>query len=131
MLSININQDVEKYRESVLFGLDARDTLVALVTLAGGIGMVCMFHYAVGISMQFSVYLAMPFCMILFLPALKTRDGVSMLEWIKKSRKKRKKLLYQTEKNVKKQSAKQNRKGRGNEKNRKGKKTVQVQKNKK
>lgn len=96
MLSININRDVEQYQETVFMGLNAGQTISALVTLLGGVGMICLCHYVAGISLQISIYLTTPFCIALFLPSLKTKEGLSMAELIRKSGRGKKKLLYKT-----------------------------------
>lgn len=96
MLSVNINRDVEQYQESVLLGLNARQTVSALVTLLGGVGIIAACHYLAGISLQTGVYLAMPVCILLFLPALKTKEGIPVTELVKRSGQRRRKLLYKS-----------------------------------
>lgn len=97
MLPININRDVEQYQESVAFGLNGQQTIAALVTLAVGMGVTCLLYFKTGLPLEVSIYAAVPCCIMVMVPALKTKDGLSMLEQIKRNSKKGRVLFYHSE----------------------------------
>ncbi|MGN0141695.1 MAG: PrgI family protein [Roseburia sp.] len=110
MLSININRDVEQYQESIAFGLNGKQFLAAVGTLIVGVSIVCILYFGAGLSMDISIYAAIPFCIPLMLPVLKNRDGVSMLEQMKMSGRKKRILLYRADKTDGKRSDRNGRK---------------------
>ena len=96
MLSVNINRDVEQYQESVVLGLNATQTIAGIITLVAGIGVTCLLHIGCGMAVEESAYISVPFCVLTILPVLKTKDGISMTERLKKSRQRKQILLYHT-----------------------------------
>lgn len=96
MLSININQDVEQYQESVVLGLNAPQTIAGIITLVVGIGVTCLLHIGFGMAVEESAYISVPFCVLTILPVLKTQDGMRITERLKKSHQRKQILLYHT-----------------------------------
>lgn len=94
MLSVNINQDVEQYQESVAFGLNAKQTTAALMALIVGIGITCLLYFAMGFSMEVSIYASLPFCIPIMLPALGKKYGLTVTEQIRQSNKKKRMIAY-------------------------------------
>lgn len=94
MLSININQDVEQYQEAVVFGLNAKQTIAALLTLAAGVGITCLLYFGAGLPMEISIYACIPICVPIMLPALGKQYGLTVMERVKQSNKRKKVLVY-------------------------------------
>lgn len=94
MLSVNINRDVEQYQESVAFGLNARQSIFALLTLIVGVSVTCLLHFIIELPMEASIYISLPFCMPVMLPALGKNHGISVAEQLKQSNKHKKVLAY-------------------------------------
>lgn len=95
MLSITINYDVEQYQESVLAGLNARQTLAAVLALMTGTGLVCLLSFRFGLPVDMSIYISMPFCIPIILPALGRKNGLTIWQrFARGSFHRRKKLLY-------------------------------------
>lgn len=94
MLSVNINQDVEQYQESVAFGLNARQTVAALLAILVGAGITCLLYFRFGISMQLSIYAALPFCIPIMLPVMGKQYGLTVTERIRQSNRKKRILTY-------------------------------------
>lgn len=97
MLSVTINYDVEQYQESVIAGLNAKQTIAALLALAAGTGIVCLLNFGFGLPLDTSIYIAMPFCIPIVLPALGKQYGLSVWDRILHGcHGGRKKLIYQS-----------------------------------
>lgn len=94
MLSVNINRDVEQYQESVAFGLNARQSIFALLTIIVGVAVTCLLHFLIGLPMEVSIYISLPICMPVMLPALGKNHGISVAEQLKQSNKHKKVLAY-------------------------------------
>lgn len=93
-MSININRDVEQYQESVVFGLNAKQAVAALLALAVGTGMTCALYFAACLPIQVSIYLSLPFCIPILLPVLGTQYGLTVAERIRQSNKRKRVLSY-------------------------------------
>ena len=94
MLSVNMNQDVEKYQESVAAGLNAQQTIAALLALAAGTCVICILYFCFGLPLVIDIYVAIPVCVPIILPALGRQYGLSVTERIKQSNKKKQVLLF-------------------------------------
>ena len=85
-VSIEVCKDVEQFQESVAAGMDARHTVFALAGIAAGsvAGFVShlLFHMNYIITMYVVMFAAVPVIFIGFLD----KDGMGILERIKKSR---------------------------------------------
>lgn len=105
MLSVNINRDIEQYQEPVAFGLNAKQSIAALLAVLTGIGITCLLYYVVGFSMEVSIYISLPFCVPIMLPALNKNHGLTVKEQICRSNRKKSVLAYSAvvseEKNMK------------------------------
>ena len=75
MLSVNMNQDVEKYQESVAAGLNAQQTIAAILALAVSTCVICILYFGFDLPLVIDVYIAIPVCIPIILPAL----GSSMI----------------------------------------------------
>lgn len=102
MLSVNINQDVEQYQEAVVFGLNARQTAGALLAVLVGAGITCLLYFRFGLSMQISIYTALPFCIPVMLPVMGKQYGLTVPERIRQSNRKKQVLTYKALSEVKK-----------------------------
>lgn len=97
MLSVNINQDVEKYQETIAFGLNAKQTIAALLALAAGVGITCLLYFGAGLPVEVSIYVSLPICVPIMLPALGKQYGLTLMERVKQSNKRKKVLVYSME----------------------------------
>lgn len=94
MLSVNINRDVEQYEETIAFGLNASQTIAAIISIIVCIVVTCLLHFILGISTGISIYLSLPACLFIMLPTLGRRNGLTVIEQIKKTNQKKDVLLY-------------------------------------
>lgn len=94
MLSVNINRDVEQYEETIAFGLNASQTIAAIISIIVCIVVTCLLHFILGLSMGISIYLSLPACLFIMLPTLGRRNGLTVIEQIKKTNQKKDVLLY-------------------------------------
>ncbi len=60
MLSVNMNQDVEKYQESVAAGLNAQQTIAAILALAVSTCVICILYFGFDLPLVIDVYIAIP-----------------------------------------------------------------------
>ena len=85
-VSIEVCKDVEQFQESVVAGMDARHTVFALAGIAAGsvAGLVShlLFHMNYIVTMYVVMFAAVPVIFIGFLD----KDGMGIVERIKKSR---------------------------------------------
>lgn len=102
MISVKTNNDIEKYQEEVVGGLNAKQMLFAIVAVLVGAGLVLFFHLAIGINLVVSVYLAAPPIMVVTLTGFGKKNGMSYWKRLKREREFKKKgpLLYQSTENL-------------------------------
>lgn len=55
---IEINKDIDRYKETVIMGLTARQLVFSMVSLIAGGGIVLLLYRYIGLT--FSVYIAVP-----------------------------------------------------------------------
>lgn len=94
MLSVNMNQDVEKYQESVAAGLNAKQTIAVILALIVGTAVICLLYYGFGIPLVIDIYITIPVCIPIILPALGRQYGLSVTERIRQSNKKKRVVLF-------------------------------------
>lgn len=94
MLSVNINQNVEQYRETVAFGLDSKQTWAAIKAIAAGVALMCLLHFGIGLPIEVSIWLALPVCVPIMLPALQKKYGLTVTEQFKEANKRKRELIY-------------------------------------
>lgn len=94
MLSVNMNQDVEKYQESVAAGLNAKQTIAALLALIVGTCIICILYFAFELPLVIDIYIAIPVCIPIILPALGRQYGLSVMERIRQSNKRKRVILF-------------------------------------
>ncbi|MBP3488812.1 MAG: PrgI family protein [Roseburia sp.] len=95
MLSININQNVEQYREPVAFGLDAKQTLAAFFAIMCGVAITCLLHFVCGLPIEISIWLSLPVCVPIMLPVLGKKHGLTVVEQFRGSNKRTNVLAYE------------------------------------
>lgn len=121
MLSVNINRDVEQYEETIAFGLNASQTIAAIISIIVCIVVTCLLHFILGLSMGISIYLSLSACLFIMLPTLGRRNGLTVIEQIKKTNQKKDVLLYDS--GIQKKQEDRERQKYGADKKRKCKKT--------
>lgn len=131
MLSVNINRDVEQYQESVFLGLGGKQAVSVLLGLAAGVGSACLLYFIIGLPMQVSIYISLPVCVPIVLPALGKKYGLTVTERIMQSNKKKRVLVYravpaQTQKYIETERQKIKKREWGNGKSKKNKKVRQI-----
>lgn len=88
MLSVNINRDVEQYQESVMAGMNAKQTIAILAALLIGAGAVCFGYFFLGIPIEMAVYLAVPFSAPIILSVFGKDGDITIWEKIRGAGKK-------------------------------------------
>ena len=108
MLSVNMNQDVEKYQESVAAGLNAQQTIAAILALAVSTCVICILYFGFDLPLVIDVYIAIPVCIPIILPALGRQYGLSVTDRIKQSNKRTRVILFYSwkEETIKKRNEK-------------------------
>ncbi len=100
MLSVNINQDVEQYQETVLAGLNAKQAIAVLFALAAGTAVVCGLYFGFGVPVEIAVYVAIPVCTPFILSVFGSRYGLSTPERMIQANKRKQVLLYDAKRNM-------------------------------
>lgn len=95
MLSVNINRDIEQYREPVAFGMDAKQTIAAIRAIIAVMGLVCLFRFVCGMSIELSIYLSLPVCVPIMLPALGKKHGLTVMDQFRGNNKRKNVLAYE------------------------------------
>lgn len=101
-MNIGISTDLDTYKEEVLPGMNARESLFALAACAAGAAAIAVFHLGLGISLQISVYGAIPFLYPVIMSGFSKKKGLYYNEIIKLSwyqRRSKKTLLFETGEN--------------------------------
>lgn len=79
---IEINKDIERYKESVLFGFTAKQLLFSVSSIAAGACIVILLYPYIGLT--FSVYVAVPVVAPIALGGFYTLNGMSFYEVTKR-----------------------------------------------
>ena len=77
-MKIELNKDIEGYRESVLMGFTAKQLICSLLSVALGGGMVLFLYPYIGLTM--SVYVAVPVVSPIALEGFYTFNGMGFSE---------------------------------------------------
>lgn len=83
MLSVNINRDVEQYQESVMAGMNAKQTIAVLAAVLVGAGVVCFSYFVIRVPIEIAVYLALPFCAPIILSVFGKDGDITIWEKMK------------------------------------------------
>lgn len=81
-MNISINKDIEKYQESVIMGLTAKQLICSIIALALGTGIVLSTFKYVGLTV--SVYIAIPIVAPIALNGFYEYQGMSFTEMMKR-----------------------------------------------
>lgn len=81
-MNISINKDIEKYQESVMMGLTAKQLICSVIALAAGAGIVLSSYKYVGLTA--SVYIAIPVVAPIALNGFYEYQGMSFTEMMKR-----------------------------------------------
>lgn len=101
-MMIGISRNLDAYKEEVVPGMDARETMSAIAACAVGAAAIAVFHVGLGIGMQTSIYLAIPFLFPVIMAGFSKRNGLYYNEIVKLSwhqRRAKKTLLFETGEN--------------------------------
>lgn len=96
MLSININQDVEQYQETVAAGMNAKQTIAAILSILAAALVVCIAYFGFGIPLKAAIYIAIPVCVPIMLPALGKQYGLTVMERFKGSNRRKHVVAFAT-----------------------------------
>jgi hypothetical protein len=77
-MKIDINKDIDRYRESVALGLTARQLLYSVLSVAGGGGIVLALYGHIGLTA--AVYAAMPVAAPVAMQGFYSFNGMTFLE---------------------------------------------------
>ena len=77
-MNIAINKDIEKYQESVILGLTAKQLIFSVISIIVGGGIVLLTYKYVGLTV--SVYIAIPAVAPLALNGFYESQGMSFME---------------------------------------------------
>jgi len=81
-MNISINKDIEKYKESIVMGLTAKQLICSVIALAVGAGIVLSTYKYVGLTV--SVYIAIPVVAPIALNGFYEYQGMSFTEMMKR-----------------------------------------------
>lgn len=97
MLSVNINNDVEKYEESVIGTFNLKQSVYIIIAFIVGVGSICLMYFVFDFSLIASCYLSIiPIIPVVAL-GFGQKDGMTFTQRIMKILTLRKKpLLYST-----------------------------------
>lgn len=77
MLSVDVNQNIEKYQESVVAGMNFRETITAIIAVFVGTSIILLCVFLFKIPLIFSVYLSFPFMVPVVLTGFGKKNGMS------------------------------------------------------
>lgn len=100
MLSININQDVEQYQETVAAGMNAKQTIAAAAAMAAVAMVVCIAHFVFAIPFETAIYIGIPVCIPIMLPALGKQYGLTVMERVRGSNKRKQVVAFAATRSV-------------------------------
>lgn len=101
-MNIGMSRNLDAYKEEVLPGMDVRETLFTIAAFAVGGIAILVFHIGLGISIQLSIYCAIPFLFPVIMAGFSKQRGLYYNEIMKLSWyqwKSKKVLLYETGEN--------------------------------
>lgn len=101
---IEMNEDIEKYEETVVMGLTARQAIFSFLSLMVGAGIILFLYFCVGIGIMVSCYIAIPFVMPIALMGFYKYNGMNFFQFFSRfiaSFRLSKPLLYQSTENMK------------------------------
>ena len=79
---IEINKDIDKYKETVILGLTVRQLIFSLIALISGAGIVLLIYPYVGLTV--SAYIAIPVVAPIDLNGFYSYNGMTFTELMKK-----------------------------------------------
>ena len=79
---IEINKDIETYKESVVLGLTAKQLLFSIASIIVGGGLVLLLYSHVGLTL--AVYIAVPVVAPIALGGFYTYNGMNFYEYMKR-----------------------------------------------
>ena len=79
---IEINKDIQNYKESVVFGLNARQLIFSVLSVASGGGIVFLTYPYVGLTT--SAYIAIPVVAPIALSGFYSYNGMTFMEMMKR-----------------------------------------------
>ena len=79
---IEINKDIETYKESVVLGLTAKQLLFSIASIIVGGGLVLLLYSHVGLTL--AVYIAVPMVAPIALGGFYTYNGMNFYEYMKR-----------------------------------------------
>lgn len=79
---IEINKDIQNYKESVVFGLNARQLLFSVLSVVSGGGIVFLTYPYVGLTT--SAYIAIPVVAPIALSGFYSYNGMTFMEMMKR-----------------------------------------------
>lgn len=77
-LTIDMCNDIEKYEESVLIGMNAKKTLYFIAAAVVGIGAMFLFYKVFHWNLIISAYAMMPFSGIIILSGFSSQNGLTL-----------------------------------------------------
>lgn len=83
MLNVNINQDVEKYKEGVIGSFNVRQSICIFVAGIVGIGTICIMFFVLGINILVASYISLLLLIPIFLIGFGNKDGNTIFKKIK------------------------------------------------
>lgn len=86
MLQININSNIDDYKESVFAGLDAKQTLWAIAGFIAMIASIVIMTMLLNVPIIISVYIAMPIAIPFILTGFSIKDGMSFWQRMKQKK---------------------------------------------
>lgn len=90
-MNIDMCKDIEKYKESVVMGLNIVETICAAIALGAGTVTTLILVFIFAISIKFAIYIAMiPTILIGLLGFMRNKNGMTLVDVLRK-----KKLLKQ------------------------------------
>ena len=79
---IEINKDIQNYKESVVFGLNARQLIFSVLSVVSGGGIVFLTYPYVGLTT--SAYIAIPVVAPIALSGFYSYNGMTFMEMMKR-----------------------------------------------
>ena len=81
-MHIEVNRDLDKFKESVVLGLSARQLIYSIIALALGSGIVLLVYPYVGLTV--SAYIAVPIVAPIALTGFYSYHGMTFVEMLKR-----------------------------------------------
>lgn len=93
MINIDMNYDIDDCKESVIGGLNFKQTLSAILALIIGAGVTCFTNLVLHIPLVIGVYIAIPFVAVIALFCIIEKDGMTYGKQMLISLKKQEKII--------------------------------------